>query len=340
MKTSRDLARLAFALVVLGLGVLPSHAASAADRSLPQDRIVPIHGTVTAVSGSGATVRSDAVPQMLSAGTRRYAHVSGTQVHVGDEIDAYLDRSVPGGSLTHAVIAPPFVAGLPNDLISHVLAAGDVLPNTLLVDQDDRLARLDANDGKVTLLSFMFARCPDRDLCPAISAKFAYLAKRLDPSKFRLLEITIDPQNDSPPVLRTYAAHFGAAPKIWKLYNGEPAQIKELLDEFGISSVRAGAGNFVHDDKLVIADPRGKIAIVVPTAGWDPEDVQAQARDLAGLSSNPARRFELATIAGIVAVCGGSTQTAQVVLDSIVFLLGVAVLGSILAKIGHHIFTA
>jgi len=322
-------------------------AASASTRAGPvtvpvriRDAIVPVHGTVVAMlPDGGAVLRTDAVPQMLSAGTRRFARISGVRLRAGDEIDAYADLSAPGGRLRSAAIAPPFVAGLPNGFVSHVLGAGDALPGTLLVDQDDRLGRLNASDGRVTLLSFVFTRCADRDLCPAISAKFAYLARRLDPAKFRLVEITIDPQNDSPPVLRAYAARFGANPKIWTLYDGEPAQVKDVLDAFGISSIRAGAANFVHDDKLVLARPDGTIALVVPTAGWEPDDVEAQARDLAGLSSSPARRFELATIAGIVAVCGGSTQTAQVFLDSAVFLLGVAILGSILAKIGHHIFT-
>jgi hypothetical protein len=40
-----------------------------------------------------------------------------------------------------------------------------------------------------------------------------------------------------------------------------------------------------------------------------------------------------------VALCGGSASTALVVLDSSVFLLGVAILGSLLVWWGRRIFS-
>jgi hypothetical protein len=68
-----------------------------------------------------------------------------------------------------------------------------------------------------------------------------------------------------------------------------------------------------------------------------PEDVLATANDVAGLSSNPLRRFELATVAGVIAFCGGSLSTGIVVLDSLVFLLGVGILGGLLIWITKRV---
>ena len=56
------------------------------------------------------------------------------------------------------------------------------------------------------------------------------------------------------------------------------------------------------------------------------------------MTSNPFRRFELASVAGIVALCGGSRSTGLVILESAVFLLGVGILGSILFWWGRRIF--
>jgi hypothetical protein len=77
---------------------------------------------------------------------------------------------------------------------------------------------------------------------------------------------------------------------------------------------------------------------VIPTAGWNPDDALAVARNSVGLPSNPLRRMELAAIAGIVSLCGGSASTGVVILDSTVFVLGVLILGSILAWWGRRIF--
>ncbi len=115
--------------------------------------------------------------------------------------------------------------------------------------------------------------------------------------------------------------------------------MKTTLDEFGISSIEDHPGRYVHDDLLVIADAQGNIAEIIPTAGWNPDDVIATAKSVSGTESNPFRRLELASIAGIAAFCGGSMSTGIVVLDSVVFIAGVLFLGGLTVWWGHHIFT-
>jgi protein SCO1/2 len=191
--------------------------------------------------------------------------------------------------------------------------------------------------GKVLLLSFIYTRCPDASICPAISGKFAYLQRHLDPRHFQLVEMTLDPLADSPAVLAAYAKQFGADPAIWSLITGESAQVKNVLDSFALDPLETNPGRIIHGDTLVILSSDGKIADLIPTSGWVPDDVLATADDVAGLSSNPLRRFELATVAGVIAFCGGSLSTGIVVLDSLVFLIGVAVLGGLLVWITKRI---
>ena len=167
----------------------------------------------------------------------------------------------------------------------------------------------------------MFTRCPDRTLCPAISGKFAYLAQRLDPVRFALAEITLDPQYDSPEVLRRYGAAYGAQPHAWALLTGTGSTIARLLDAFNISSMRVSSSNFLHDDRLFIISPAGRVASVVQTADWDPQSVLAQTRAVSGLESNPFERFKLALVAEAVALCGGSESSGIALLELTLFTL-------------------
>jgi hypothetical protein len=171
------------------------------------------------------------------------------------------------------------------------------------------------------LLSFIFTRCPDRNLCPAISGKFAYLQAHLDPKRFALVEITLDPQYDSPAILRSYGAQYGAIAKRWYLLTSTGSATQRILDAFGINSLRVSSANFIHNDKLYIVTPKGKVAYIVDTAGWDPDGVIAEASSVAGMASNPFERFKLSLIASVVALCGGSQFAGIVLLELALFFV-------------------
>jgi cytochrome oxidase Cu insertion factor (SCO1/SenC/PrrC family) len=198
-------------------------------------------------------------------------------------------------------------------VIKHILTNGDSVPSYILVDQRGDPLRLDAL-RKVTVLSFVFSRCPDRTVCPAISAKFAYLQHHLDPRYYHLVEVTLDPVYDSPAILASYAQRFDADPRIWSIVTGEPEQVKDVVDAFGVSSIADGSANYIHDVRLVLIDNRGIVQDVVQTADWNPNDVVAMARNLAGFSSNPLRRFWFATVANVAAFCGGNASVSSTIL--------------------------
>ncbi len=293
---------------------------------------VPVHGTTLArLAGGIAIVRTDAVPMMLPAQIRRYRVAPAAAAAPGIEVDALLDRSTQPWTLRKAVAAGPFVPGLPEPGRVIPIELGSPLPKATLVNQDGRIVELDrAFAGKTTLVAFVFTRCPDRTLCPAISGKFAYLQSRLDPRRFALVEITLDPPYDSPAVLRRYGAAYGANPAIWSLLTGTGTSIKRVLDEFRISSLRISTSNFLHDDKLFIVTSQGRIGYVAQTAAWDPQAALAEARSIAGLSSNPFERFKLSLIASVVALCGGSQFAGIVLLELALFAIIVLLVGGAL----------
>lgn len=284
--------------------------------------VIPVHGVVVdRVGPDAAIVRTDPAPGMLPPSIRRY-RVEPQAPANGTGIDALLDRTTQPWTLRETQIAGPFSPGLPEPGRVIPVELGSRLPAARLVDQAGRVVELDrAFRGKTTLLSFVFTRCPDRTLCPAISGKYAYLQSRVDPQRFALVEITLDPPYDSPEILRKYGASYGADPAVWSLLTGKGSTIARLLDVFRISSLRVSTSNFIHSDKLFIVTPEGRIGYVADTGGWDPEAALAQARAIAGLASNPFERFKLSLIANVVALCGGSQFAGIVLLELALFFI-------------------
>jgi len=303
--------------------------------------VIPVHGLVLQQLGDRtAIVRTDAVVDMLRAQTQRYRLAPVRSFPAGTTVDALLDRSTVQPTLRDPIAAGAFTPGLPDRARALPVKIGGRLPLATLVDQDEHALQLASYfRGKTLLLSFIFTRCPDRTLCPAISGKVAYLQQHVDARHFALTEITLDPQYDSPAVLRAYGRTYGVRPQAWTLLTGTGSTIQRLLDAFNISSMRVSSNNFLHDDRLFIVAPDGRVASVVETAGWDPQSVLAQARAVSGLASNPFERFKLALIAEAVTLCGGSESTGIALLELTLFTLLTAIAFAALWVVGRVLWS-
>jgi len=284
---------------------------------------VPVHGVALGPGPDRTTiVRTDAVTGMVPAQTRAFRISPKMQLPPGTGVDAFLDRSSNPWRLYDASVAAKFVPGLPESGTSFPIDLGSTLPHTKLVDQNGRLIDL-ASDfrGKVTLISFVFTRCPDKDECPLVSSKFGAMQQQLDPAHFHLVEITLDPVYDSPWVLHSYARQYGARANQWSILTGRPHEIEHLLGRFGISSLRVSDANFLHNDKVFVVAQDGKVAQIVQTVGFAPEGMVAQVRHLAGMASDPIGRLKLSLVASVIALCGGSQFAGVVLLETVLFLL-------------------
>lgn len=299
--------------------------------------LLPFHGVVVAPVGSGDVIVQNAlITRTLPVQTRRYRLAPKITLRAGAGVDALLDRSTQPWTLRAPIAAAAFVAGLPNPGRVVPVDIGKPLPRASLIDQDERPVQLaSAFNGKTMLLSFIFTRCPDTDVCIAISSKYTQLQRELDPAHFALVEITLDPPYDSPAVLRAYGKQFEQNPASWTLLTGTGSTITQVLDEFGISSLKTDTARYIHSDKLFVVTPQGRVAYVVDTAGWDPRGVAAEARSVEGMASNPFERFKLSLIASVVALCGGSQFAGIVVLEIALFFLITLVVTVALVIVGR-----
>lgn len=157
------------------------------------------------------------------------------------------------------------------------------VPNFQLVNQDGKKIGTSDFRGKNLLVTFIFTRCPDADMCPYMSISFSDLAKQLEKSpeladNTRLLSVTFDPQYDTPKVLREYgAAYFGKGVKpnfeLWQLATGTEEEIKNITGFFGIMAQKGDGTNIIHNLRTILINPEGKIAKVYVGNAWKKEDI-------------------------------------------------------------------
>lgn len=164
---------------------------------------------------------------------------------------------------------------------------GDEVPDYGLVNQSERPIHLAQYRGKTLLLTFIYTRCPIPDYCTLMSQNFAQIESGLakEPElyqKTHLLSISIDPEYDTPAVLRSYgAAHTGKYTDEnfahWEFATGTKDQIKGIAQFFGLRYY-ADQDQITHGLRTAIIGPDGKVRKVYRDNSWKPEEVLTELR--------------------------------------------------------------
>ncbi len=148
------------------------------------------------------------------------------------------------------------VQQLSNRALSHL---GKV-PDFQLVNQDGQPFGLTNLHGKIWIADFIYTTCPGP--CPMISTRMSELEKPLRGTDVQLVSVTVDPEKDTPEVLRGYAEKLHAKPARWNFLTGPRPAIYALSRDGFKLSVTDGArdvGSPVHSTRVVLVDRRGEI---------------------------------------------------------------------------------
>ena len=127
------------------------------------------------------------------------------------------------------------------------LAVGQPVPDFALTDQNRRQVRLSQFAGKVVAVTFIYTRCPFPNYCFRLSNNFGQLQKRFEEQMGRdlvLLSIVIDPANDGPEALTSYARIWKADSDGWHFLTGSLPEIQQLCRKFDM--------NFYPDEALLV----------------------------------------------------------------------------------------
>ena len=167
---------------------------------------------------------------------------------------------------------------------------GEALPDFSLVNQDGKRIHLRQYRGKALLLTFIYTRCPLPDYCTLMSDNFAEIERDLQKdsdlyNRTHLLSISIDPDHDTPQVMRSYGgAHTGNYTtetfKHWEFATGTKDKIKAVAQFFGLTYYTE-ADQIVHSLRTAIITPDGLVYKVYTGNEWKPEDVAADLRQAA-----------------------------------------------------------
>jgi len=140
------------------------------------------------------------------------------------------------------------------------------LPEFTLADMEGRPYGSRDLAGQVYIANFFFTRCGS--ICPklmqAVGRLQAGFAER-GIEGIRLVSISVDPENDTPAVLKEYAGSHGIDPKRWTLLTGDKDAVRALVVsgfKTPMDPVPEGGPTPVevaHTGKLVLVDAHGRI---------------------------------------------------------------------------------
>ncbi len=183
--------------------------------------------------------------------------------------------SAPGSGLASGSGASPSPPPAPSigtgPFVQQVPAGVADLP---LTDDAGRATSLSAYQGKVVILTDFLTLC--QDVCPITSANYAQMAVAVRAAgladRVQFVELTVDPERDTPARLHAYRGLFAAAGN-WSLLTGSPDTVAKIWKYFGAWYQKAAEGSppgtdwltgkpltydVDHEDVLVFLDEHGQ----------------------------------------------------------------------------------
>ena len=107
------------------------------------------------------------------------------------------------------------------------------VPDVVLVDQEGHKVNLKSylQSNETVVVEFIFGTCTT--ICPILSAGYVNLQQKLgaDLHKAKLVSISIDPEHDTPKVMKEYLKRYRAKPG-WDFFTGSRDDIDKVMNAF------------------------------------------------------------------------------------------------------------
>ena len=141
-----------------------------------------------------------------------------------------------------------------------VNAKGDTvyhqIPSFRFLNQDSVFVSEKDVEGKVYVADFFFTTCPT--ICPKMKTQMLRIYERYkDRDEVRIISHSIDPDFDTPNVLKDYATRLQVKAPKWNLLTGDKAAIYQLGQKSYMVSAQEDpneAGGFVHSGAFILVD--------------------------------------------------------------------------------------
>jgi protein SCO1/2 len=146
-------------------------------------------------------------------------------------------------------------------------------PDFTLTSQNGVPVSLREFRGKVVAVAFIFASCTD--ICPMLTDNMARVKDKMGSafgSDIAFVSITVDPERDTPEVLKQYAENFNADVKGWSFLTGDPAVVHEVGRKYGVIAKTAANGEVDHTLLTSLVDPNGILRVQYLGVRFDLEE--------------------------------------------------------------------
>jgi protein SCO1/2 len=139
------------------------------------------------------------------------------------------------------------------------------VPAFALTDQAGKSFTGDGLRGGTWIAAFVFTRCPSA--CPRVTRVMQLLQVKLKQrnARVRLVSFSVDPEFDTPAVLRRYADEYNADTGSWSFVTGNADTIQKTAEQ-GLKIAAQGKADptkadfgITHGTQLVLVDGQGQI---------------------------------------------------------------------------------
>lgn len=135
-------------------------------------------------------------------------------------------------------------------------------PDFTLTDLNGEQRAFSDSDGKVRLVYFFFATCPD--VCPMTTRDMVDVQNELKErgvfgSKVEFHWISIDPYRDTQEVLERFADGYKADRSGWHFLRGEAEEIVEIARGFNLLVMNPSPDQIVHQNIIALVDQKGQL---------------------------------------------------------------------------------
>ncbi len=146
---------------------------------------------------------------------------------------------------------------------------GKQIPDTIyhtisdfqLTNQDGKLVSFHRDSNQISVVNFFFTRCPA--FCPAMNREMARVVKLYEKNRMlHFMSITVDPDYDTPGVLKQYAKQYHINSNKWSFLTGpQPLIYKLAQKDFLVDALKdtIQANNYIHSSMFILVDPQKRI---------------------------------------------------------------------------------
>ncbi len=164
------------------------------------------------------------------------------------------------------------------------------VPDFLFYNQDSLIITNEDFKDKIYVAEFFFTRCPS--ICPIMNNNMKRIENKFGKrDDFGIASFTIDPENDRPHVLKSYAESYDVFSNNWHFLTGNIKDVYSLANKgFNIfASINPDvAGGFEHQGYFALIDKKGFIRSrvdkfgnpIVYYLGIDEKGLDVQGTDL------------------------------------------------------------